>query len=352
MKYRPLASTGLHVSCLGYGAQNFGGAGHALYGLLGGIDAQLADRIIGRLVDAGVNLIDTADSYGDGEAEQLLGEVLGERREQVLLCTKAGNRTAPGVNDVGLSRVHLMHSLDASLRRLRTDRIDLYLLHSFDPLTALDDVLRTLDDSVRQGKVRYVGCSNFAAWQIERAFGISALRQLEPFICIEAYYSLLGRDIEREIAPLASDRNIPIIAWGTLAGGFLTGKFTRGRRPDDQSRRLRFEFPPIDVERGYDIVDVAAAVAERHQATVPQVALAWAMGQPFVGSVLFGARDVAQVDDNLMAAELELTEEDRAELDAASHLASEYPQWLFERAMARFPGESRDWSKAVSSSGE
>lgn len=352
MKYRVLGATGLHVSCLGYGAQNFGGASHPLYGLLGAIDHSLADRVIGRLIDSGVNLIDTADSYGDGEAEQVLGQVLGSRRDRFLICTKAGNRTGPSPNDVGLSRVHLMHSLESSLKRLRTCHVDLYLLHGFDRLSGLEDVLRTLDDLVRQGKVRYIGCSNFAAWQIERALGISVRQHLEPFVCVEAYYSLVGRDIEREISPLALDRNLPILAWAGLAGGFLTGKFRRGHGPAEPSRRLHFDFPPIDLERGYDIVETMVAVAERHSASAAQVALAWLISRPAVASALFGARDLSQVDDNLKAADLELGRDDMTQLDQVSRLRPEYPQWVFDRPMARLPEETRDWPKVVSGTEE
>ena len=324
MKYRPLGRTGLHVSCLGFGAQNFGGADHPLYGKLGAIDARTADRILGRLIDAGVNLIDTADSYGDGAAESMLGDALRGRRHAMLLSTKVGNRTGLGANDAGLSRPHIMRSVEASLGRLGTDHIDIYFLHNFDPVADLEGVLRSCDDLVRQGKVRHVGCSNFAAYQIERACGIAALRQIEPLACIQAYYSLLGRDIEREVAPLAVDRSLPVIAWGALAGGFLSGKFSpTGASAGDDARRRHFDFPPIDVERGHAIVAIAAQIARRLEATVAQVALAWQFSRPFIASSLFGARDEAQLEDNLKAATLELTAPDICALDEASELTPE-----------------------------
>ena len=348
MRYNRLGETGLFISQLCFGASNFGGADHPVYSRLGGIDQAGADRIVGTVIDAGINFIDTADIYANGEAEEMLGLALKGRRDKVLISTKVNNRMGPGPNEVGQSRVHLMRSIEGSLRRLNTDVIDIYYIHLFDPLTRFEDCLRSFDDMIRQGKVRYIGCSNLAAWQMMKTLKVSAMNGLEPFVSAQAYYSLAGRDIEREIAPFVTDQKLGLITWGGLAGGLLTGKYGRDRSPQEASRRTSFNFPPVDLDHAWRVIDAAMPVAERHGASLAQIAMAWQLTKPFVASALFGARNVRQIEDTLKAMDIVLSEGDLAILDGVSALRTEYPQWQFDLSLGREPGGTRDWSKMLS----
>ena len=327
MQYQRLGKLGLFVSRLGFGSATFGGANHPVYSAIGGLPQSEADRLIGIALDAGINLFDSADVYAGGESEILLGKALGSRRNEVLISTKVGNRFGPGPNQVGASRVNLMDTIDGALRRLGTDRIDLLQLHTWDPYSALEDVLRTLDDAVRAGKVRYLGCSNFFAWQIMKAQSVATAAGFERFAALQAYYSLASRDIEREIIPALEDQGMGLLTWCPLAGGLLTGKFTRTSQPSDASRRLKFSFPPVDSEHGFTVIDALSAVANRRGATVAQVALAWQFHQPGVTSAIVGARRPEQLIENLKSVDLKLETEDLAELDRASALRAEYPRW-------------------------
>jgi len=251
-----------------------------------------------------------------------------------------------GANQVGLSRLSIMQEAEASLKRLNTDRIDLYQIHGVDSLTPLEETLGALTDLVRQGKVRYIGCSNLAAWQIMKAQSISAAQHLEKFVTLQAYYSIAGRDIEREIVPLLEDQKIGLLTWSPLAGGLLSGKVTRANATDGDSRRSKFNFPPVNLERAYDIIDVMQAVATRRGATVAQVALAWQLHKPFVTSVILGAKKISQLKDNLGAVDLKLDAEDMKQLDEVSKLSPEYPGWMFGmQGSDRRPGQVRDWSR-------
>ncbi|GIF97037.1 aldo/keto reductase [Catellatospora citrea] len=331
MKYRLLGRTGVWVSEISLGTMTFGGADHPVYGPLGGLGRAEADRIVGTALDAGINFIDTADVYADGESEQLLGQVLGARRDEVVLATKVHAPTGPGPNDAGWSRLHVMRALEASLRRLGTDHIDLYQLHNFDPLTPFEEVLAALGDAVRQGKVRYIGCANLAAWQVSRALGVSARQGLPGFAAVQAYYSLVGRDVEHELVPMAQAEGVGLTVWSPLAGGFLSGKLHRDGTVEPGSRRAAADhpdFPPVDRERGHEVLDVLRVVAGRHGVSVPRVALAWLLAQPAVTSVIVGARRVEQLVDNVAAGTLVLTERDLAELDAVSVPAALYPGWI------------------------
>lgn len=331
MNYRLLGRTGVWVSEISLGAMTFGGADHPVYGPLGGLGRAEVDRIVGTALDAGINFIDTADVYADGESEQLLGQVLGARRDEVVLATKVHAPTGPGPNDAGWSRLHVMRALEASLRRLGTDHIDLYQLHNFDPLTPFEEVLAALGDAVRQGKVRYIGCANLAAWQVSRALGVSARQGLPAFAAVQAYYSLVGRDAEHELVPMAQAEGVGLTVWSPLAGGFLSGKLHRDGTVEPGSRRAAAEypdFPPVDRERGHDVLDVLRAVAGRHGVSVPRVALAWLLAQPAVTSVIVGARRVEQLVDNVAAGDLVLSEGDLAELDRVSAPAALYPGWI------------------------
>jgi aryl-alcohol dehydrogenase-like predicted oxidoreductase len=347
VNYRLLGRTGVWVSQMCLGTMTFGGGEHPIWGQFGGLRPADADRLVGTALDAGVNFVDTANVYGGGEAEEILGQSLGKRRQDVVLATKVHAATGAGPNDQGLSRLHVMQALEDSLRRLRTDHIDLYQLHNFDHVTPMEETLRALDDAVRQGKVRYIGCANLAAWQASQALGISARHELSRFVSAQVNYSLLARDVEREIVPMAHAHGLALTVWGPLAGGFLTGKIDRNTPPARGRRAGGADFPPVDRDRAYDVVDVARAVAARHEATVPQVALAWLLAQPGVTSVIIGARTLEQLTGNLAASSLQLTGPDHAELGEVSKLPRAYPNWIQEMfAPQRIP------SPAVSVAGD
>jgi aryl-alcohol dehydrogenase-like predicted oxidoreductase len=339
MKYRQLADTGVFVSELCLGTMTFGGVGQ-IWEVIGGLDQAAADGIVHRALDGGINFVDTADVYSAGESEVMVGKALGGRRHDVVLATKVRGRMGKGPNQVGLSRLHIMEAAEASLRRLGTDYIDLYQIHRFDSLTAVDDTLRALDDLVRAGKVRYIGCSNLAAWQLMKALAVSREQRLERFKCTQSYYSLAGRELEREMIPLLADQGLGLLVWSPLAGGFLSGKFTRDGG-DEAARRAKFDFPPVNKEKGFAILDVLTTIARARSATVPQVALAWVLANPAVTSVIIGARKIAQLDDNLMSVDLTLAADDLRALEEASKLAVEYPAWMDALGSDRRPGESR-----------
>ena len=339
MKFRQLADTGVFVSELCLGAMTFGGRGNQ-WAVIGGLDQPEVNAIVHRALDAGVNFVDTANVYAAGESEALLGRALAGRRHQVVLATKVRGRMGSGPNEVGLSRLHITQAIDESLRRLGTDYIDLYQVHRFDPLTALEDTLRALDDLVRAGKVRYIGCSNFAAWQMMKALAVSREQRLEKFRCTQSYYSLAGRELERELVPLLRDQQLGLLVWSPLAGGFLSGKFTRGGG-DAAARRATFDFPPVDKEKAFAILDVLTPIARQHQASVAQVALAWVLSKEVVTSVIIGARTVAQLDDNLQSLSVSLDADSLTALDEVSRLAPEYPAWMDVLPPDRKPGQER-----------
>jgi aryl-alcohol dehydrogenase-like predicted oxidoreductase len=346
MQYQQLGNTGVFVSRLCLGAMTFGGGATAIWQTIGGLGQQDTDTLVGQSLDAGINFIDTANAYGGGESEIQLGRALGARRHDIVLASKVFARMGPGANQVGLSRLSILQEAEASLRRLNTDHVDLYQIHGFDSVTPLEETLGALTDLVRQGKVRYIGCSNLAAWHIMKALGISAVQHLEKFITLQAYYSIAGREIEREITPMLEDQKMGLLTWSPLAGGLLSGKFTRSNAPDGDARRSKFSFPPVNIERAYDIIDVMQAVATRRGATVAQVALAWQLQKPFVTSVIIGAKNTSQLKDNLGAADLKLDAEDMKQLDEVSKLTPEYPGWMFGfQGSDRRPGQVRDWSR-------
>ncbi|GAB3884915.1 aldo/keto reductase [Microbispora bryophytorum] len=341
MKYRLLGHTGVWVSEISLGTMTFGGKEHPVYSTLGALGQEEVDRLVGTALDAGINFIDTADVYADGESEELLGRALGRRRRDVVLATKLLAPVGPGPNDQGLSRLHVMRALDDSLRRLKTDYIDLYQLHNYDQVTPIEETLSALDDAVRQGKVRYIGCSNFAAWQISKALGVSALHNQAKFAANQTLYSLVSRDAERDLVPLAEDAGLSLTVWQPLAGGFLTGKFDRGGVTTEQdSRRARsgYDFVPFDEEKGFRVLDVLRTVAARHEVSPARVAIAWLLAQRAVTSVIVGARKLEQLTDNIAAGDLALTEQDLAELDEVSRPPIAYPNWIQEQfAPARIP---------------
>ncbi|RKH37992.1 aldo/keto reductase [Corallococcus interemptor] len=332
MHYRPLGRTGLFVSELCFGAMTFGGEGY--WKNIGQQGQSEADALVGRCLDAGINFFDTANVYSYGQSEELLGKALSAKRSQVVLATKVRGRMGPGQNETGLSRYHIFDSVHASLKRLGTDHIDLLQIHGYDVATPLEETLRALDDLVRQGKVRYLGASNLAAWQLMKALGISDHRGLSRFESLQAYYSIAGRDLERELVPLMKDQQVGLMVWSPLAGGFLSGKYRRDAEGPEGARRTTFDFPPVDKERAYNAVDVMDAVAKETDTTVARVALAWLLHQPHVTTVILGAKTQAQLEDNLAASELRLSPEQLAKLDAVSRLPLEYPGWMVERQNA------------------
>jgi len=339
MKYQLLGDTGVFVSRICLGAMTFGGRTLPPYDEVGGLGQAETCAIVDAALDAGVNFIDTADVYAAGESELLLGNAIKARREEVVLATKFHAPMGTKPNQGGQSRLHMMKALEGSLKRLQTDRIDLYQVHNFDPLTPFDEVLRALDDAVRQGKVRYIGCSNLAAWQAMKALGISERRGLERFVSVQAYYSLAGRDIEHELLPMIEDQNLGLMVWSPLAAGFLSGKYDR-HSEHGASRRDKFEFPPIDREQTFDIIDALRTVAENRGASAAQVALAWLLSKPQVTSVIVGARRAGQLADNLAAVDLALSAEEIAALDAISDTGPHYPGWIQAGAVAiRTPAE-------------
>jgi aryl-alcohol dehydrogenase-like predicted oxidoreductase len=340
MKYRQLADTGVFVSELCLGAMTFGGRGQ-IWENIGGLDQAAADGIVHRALDAGVNFIDTANVYSAGESETMVGKAIAGRRPDVVLATKVRGRMGPGPNQVGLSRLHIIESVEASLKRLNTDYIDLYQIHRFDPLTNIEDTLRALDDLVRAGKVRYIGCSNLPAWHLMKALAVSRQQNLERFRCTQSFYSLAGRELEREMIPLLKDQALGLLVWSPLAGGFLSGKFTR-TGGDEAARRAKFDFPPINKEKGFDVLDVLTAVAGKHDgSSIAQIALAWILANDAVTSVIIGARKMPQLDDNLKSVEVTLTADDLKALDEVSKLSVEYPAWMDALGADRRPGERR-----------
>ncbi|MGA3202081.1 MAG: aldo/keto reductase [Bryobacteraceae bacterium] len=345
MLYTQLGNTGTFVSRLCFGTMTFGGAG-TIFQAIGGVTQEGADALVGQTLDAGVNFFDTANVYALGQSETMLGKALGAKRKDVVVASKAFGRMGAGANEVGLSRLHILRAAEESLTRMGTDYIDLYQIHAFDPLTPMEETLGALTDLVRQGKVRYIGCSNLAAWQIVKALGISAREHLEKFVTLQAYYSLAGRELEREIVPMLIDQKLGLLVWSPLAGGFLSGKFTRAGVSDEDARRSKFGFPPVNLEKTYDIIEAMQAIAQRTQATVAQIALAWLLYQPSVTSVIIGAKKEGQLKDNLAAVEVKLSAEDLGELDKVSQLAPEYPGWMFGvQGSDRRPGQVRDWSR-------
>ncbi|HTY94336.1 MAG TPA: aldo/keto reductase [Steroidobacteraceae bacterium] len=333
MRMKQFGNTGLVVSELCLGAMTFGGT-EGIWAHIAGVGQAAADELVQAAIAGGINFFDTADVYSGGRSEEILGQALrnlGIPRDQFVLATKVLGRTGPGVNQLGLSRYHIMAALDASLKRLQMEHVDLYQIHGTDPLTPIEETLEALDDCVRCGKVRYIGVSNHAAWQIARSLGISEHRGLARFASIQAYYSLAGRELEREILPLAKDQRLAILPWSPLAGGFLSGKFAKDAQGPEGARRTTFDFPPVDRDRGFRIIDVMRPIAGRHGVSVARVALAWLLHQGAVTSVIIGARNREQLLDNLAATEVRLTGEDLAALNAVSALAPEYPGWMLER---------------------
>ena len=334
MQYRKFGRTGLLVSELCLGTMTFGGAS-GIWGQIGDLQQAEAEGLIGRAIDAGINFIDTADVYSEGQSEIITGQALRNLkvpRDSVVVATKVlGETGSKGVNSAGASRFHIMDGVKASLKRMQLDHIDLYQIHGFDPLTPIEETVLALDNLVQQGHVRYVGVSNWAAWQIAKALGVAERKGLARFESLQAYYTIAGRDLERELVPMLRSENVGLMVWSPLAGGLLSGKFGRNTEAEKGSRRTTFDFPPVNVDRAYDCIDAMRELAEARKVSVAQIALAWLLHQPVVTSVIIGARRAAQLDDNIAAAAIRLTADELATLDKVSALPAEYPGWMLER---------------------
>ena len=331
MRNHPLGRTGLFVSELCLGTMTFGGS-EGIWGKIGDLGQSDAERLVGQAIDAGINFIDTADVYSGGVSEQITGQALKNLkipRDSVVVATKVFGETGPGPNARGLSRGHIADGVKASLKRLQLEHIDLYQVHGFDPATPVEETVRALDLLVRQGHVRYVGVSNWAAWQIAKAVGIAERLGLARFESLQAYYTLAGRDLEREIVPMLRSEGLGLMVWSPLAGGLLSGKYQGGAEAG--SRRQAFDFPPVDRERADVVIAAMRPIAERRQVSVAQVALAWLLHQPQVTSVIVGAKRPDQLADNIASTKVTLSAEELHALGEASALPAEYPGWMFER---------------------
>jgi aryl-alcohol dehydrogenase-like predicted oxidoreductase len=340
MKYRLLGRTGLKVSQLCLGTMTFGDN----FFNIAVVDQAGANTMVARCLDAGINFFDTADVYAYGQSETILGQALkdsGVARDKVIVATKVrgsmSDEATAGtadVNNVGLSRQHIFSSIEHSLRRLDVDYIDLYQVHGWDQLTPVEETLRALDDLVRQGKVRYLGCSNWSARHLMKALVLSAEKDWAGFVSLQAYYSLAGRDLEHELLPLCREENVGVLPWSPLSGGFLSGKYRRDNPNPEGARRTNFQFPPIDEARGFDAVDALDEIAKKKGVTIAQVALAWLLAQPGVTSIIIGANKMSQLEDNLKAADLKLSAEEVEQLSRTTAPPPMYPQWMIERQNA------------------
>jgi aryl-alcohol dehydrogenase-like predicted oxidoreductase len=330
MQYSMLGNTGLLVSRLSFGAMTFT-AGNRSVGAVYKVEAGVADQLVRRALDAGVNFFDTADAYAGGESETLLGRALKPRRDQVVIATKVGFRSGTTMTQAGLSRRHILWSVDQSLQRLGTDWIDVYIAHREDAFTPIEETLAALDATVKAGKVRYLGFSNWSAWKVAAALEIQKANGLAPFTHGQMNYSLLGRDVERDVIPMMRRYGLGMTVWSPLASGFLTGKYTRESLSDPNNRYSGFDILPFDKERGFVLVDHLRRIAKNHSVSVAQVALSWLLAKDSVTSIILGASKLAQLDDNLGASNVKLTPAEVAELDALTELPPAYPNWFIDR---------------------
>jgi len=332
MKYNQLGNTGLFVSEICLGTMTFGGQGY--FKVVGDVQQKDATAIVSSSLEAGVNFLDTADVYSEGVSEKITGQALkdiGVKRSDVVVATKCYGRVGKGPNDLGASRGHIMDSVSRSLERLQMDHIDLYQIHGNDSVTPVEETMRALDDLTRQGMVRYAGVSNWQAWKIMKAQGVSHHRGFARFETLQAYYSIAGRDLEREIVPLLQDQKIGLMVWSPLAGGLLSGKFGPGSNGPEGTRRAVFDFPPVEKDRAWKCVETMRDIGGKHSVSVARVALAYILHKPFVTTVIIGAKNTEQLDDNIAATTLKLSVEEMKTLDEVSKLPAEYPGWMLAR---------------------
>jgi aryl-alcohol dehydrogenase-like predicted oxidoreductase len=331
MRYHLLGQTGLYVSELCLGTMTYGG-GKGIWEAIGSLQQDAVNEQVKFAVEAGINFIDTANVYSMGKSEMLLGQALktlGLPREQLIIATKSTGSVDETPNGRGQSRHHIFNEVDASLKRLQVDYIDLYQLHGFDPLTPFEESLSALNDLVRSGKVRYIGLCNMAAWQIMKSLGVSQQNGFTKFVSVQAYYTIAGRDLEREVVPLLQDQKLGLMVWSPLAGGLLSGKYkTADDKGPTGARRTTFDFPVVDKQRAFQCVDAMRPLAQQHQVSVAQIALAWILSKPFVSSVIIGAKSMDQLRDNIAASRVQLTADEIKVLDEVSQLPPEYPGWM------------------------
>jgi aryl-alcohol dehydrogenase-like predicted oxidoreductase len=335
LRYNQLGKSGLFVSELCLGAMTFGGRG--MFKAVGQLGQKEADQLVRCALDSGINFIDTADIYSEGESERMTGQALknlGIRRSSVVIATKVYARIGPGPNDSGASRGHMMDAVRGSLERLQTDYIDLYQIHGHDPYTPVEETMRAFDDLIRQGLVRYVGVSNWPAWRIMKAQGVAERFGWPRIETLQAYYTLTNRDLERELVPMMQDQNIGLMVWSPLAGGLLSGKFRKDEEAPADARRATFDFPPVDRDRLWRVLDVMRPIAEAHGVSCARLAIAWLLAKPTVMSVILGAKTTEQLGDTIAASSLTLSKDEIAKLDAVSELTPEYPAWMFARTGA------------------
>ena len=347
MEYSTLGNTGLLVSRLCFGTMTFGD-GRGLFKGISAVDQVGADELVKTAIDGGINFFDTADNYTEGESEKILGRSLKNlnvARQHVVIATKVYSRVGPGRNDVGASRGHIMDGVEATLRRLQTDHIDLYQIHGNDAVTPLEETLRALDTLVQQGKVRYIGCSNWQAWKIAKALGICEFKGLARFDTLQAYYSIAGRDLEREIVPLLESEKVGLLVWSPLAGGLLSGKFSRTNQKPVDSRRTEYDFPLVDKERTWRILELMAPIAKAHGCSPARLSLAWLLAKSVVTSIIIGAKRIDQLQDNLAAIKLTLTLDEIKKLDQVSALSPEYPGWVLPFQGADRLGPADRWER-------
>lgn len=332
MQYTRMGDTGLVVSRLAFGAMTFGSSG-GIFASVAKVGSALADELVHKAMDAGINFFNSADVYTEGQSEEMLGKALGAKRKDVVIATKAGFRGGKALIHQGLSRHHILEAAEGSLRRLGTDYIDVYLMHRFDPHTPIEETVEALDTLVKQGKVRYVGFSNWPAWFAATALGIQNKNGLARFRAAELYYSLVGRDLEHELVPFVEQEGIGVLVWSPLAGGFLSGKYTRENPKGDGGRLTGFDILPYDREKGHHVVDKVRAIAAAHGASPAQVALAWLLSKRAVCSILIGANKMEQLEDNLGSVKVRLTEEDLRELNELTAPTPIYPNWFSSRVV-------------------
>jgi len=331
MQYARLGDTGLIVSRLALGSMTFGSVQGGPFASTYKVDQAAANDLVARGIDGGINFFNSADVYAGGDSERILGKAIGAKRHEVVIATKVGNRMGGSLIETGLSRRHILAAADGSLSRLGTDYIDVYLVHKVDKVTPIEETIEALETLVRQGKVRYVGFSNWSAWMAAKAVGVQRASGFRQFRAAEMYYSLVGRDLEHEVVPFCLDAGIGVMVWSPLAGGFLSGKYTRAKPKGEGNDRLGgFDFLPYDRERGYQLIDLLRTMGEKRGASPAQIALAWLLTRPAVASILIGASSAKQLDENVRAASVKLEAEDLAQLEAATKPPLPYPNWFTE----------------------
>ncbi|MEQ9374768.1 MAG: aldo/keto reductase [Imperialibacter sp.] len=334
MNYNYIGDTGLKVSELCFGTMTFGGQDAGMWSKIGQLQQKEVNDMLGAVIESGINFIDTANVYSFGQSEQLLGQGLKDivaKRDEVVIATKVLGPMGSQPNNVGLSRYHIFNSVEASLQRLQVDHIDLLYVHGVDPRTSIEEIVRSLNDVVDSGKVRYIAICNWPAWMVAKAQAVAHYNGWHKFIGLQYHYSATTRDIEHELVPMAADHKLAIFPWSPLAGGFLSGKYTREGSSDTNGRRANFDFPPIDKEKAYDLVEVMGGIAKVHDVSTAQIALAWVRHQPGITSTIIGAKTQEQLKANIDSTEIVLTADDLAQIEAVSPLASQYPGWMVER---------------------